>query len=252
MVEKTYMEKLISKIVRIFFSEQKIWEIKNKHHIPSMEWTLLNIKKLGFNPDFAIDVGAFDGEWTAMFKKIFPAARMLMVEAQPEKEQQLKSAAEKMRDVAYYIGLLGAEPGKEVIFNVNSTVSSVLEEYKVNTFRKEPRKIEALDDIVPLFTANLKPANFLKLDVQGYELEVLKGAPATLKNIEFILCEVSLLEINKNCPLIADVLQFMAAEGFVTYDICSFIRRPLDNALWQIDILFIRKGHPLIQNKHWA
>ncbi|MDB5136544.1 MAG: methyltransferase FkbM family [Mucilaginibacter sp.] len=150
-----------------------------------------------------------------------------------------------------HIGLLGAEPDKEVIFNVNSTVSSVLEEYKANSFKRETRKTEILDKIVALPGNGLKLSDFIKLDVLGYELEVLKGASKILKSIQFILGDVSLLEINKGCRLIFDVNKFMDEKGITTYDICSFIRRPLDKALWQTDILFIRKIHPLIQNKHW-
>ena len=51
-----------------------------------MQWSLQNIKKLGFESNFAIDVGAHDGESTVMYKKIFPSANVLMIEALEEKE----------------------------------------------------------------------------------------------------------------------------------------------------------------------
>lgn len=245
------MQKLINKIIHLLFPGRKLWEIKNRHNIPSMEWTLLNIKNLGFDPKFVLDVGAYDGEWTRMFRDIFPSAKILMLEAQQEKAPRLKEVTDELPGTGFHIGLLGAEAGKEVVFNVNSTVSSVLEEYKANAFRKETRVIETLDDIVSAQEHGSASPDLIKLDVQGYELEVLKGAANILGNVQFILCEVSLLEINKGCPLIADVIRFMDEKGFVTYDICSFIRRPLDKALWQTDVLFIRKNHPLIQNKYW-
>ncbi|MDB5155032.1 MAG: methyltransferase FkbM family [Mucilaginibacter sp.] len=245
------MLSLFKKLTRLILPEPKIWEIKNKQNIPSMEWSLLNIKKLGFNPEFAVDVGAFEGEWSTMFKKIFPLAKILMIEGQYEKENILKGISNTLPDTCYHIGLLGSQNGKDVVFHVNATVSSVLEEYKLNDFKRETRKLETLDIAISKLNYNLPPPDFIKLDVQGYELEVLKGASETLTHVQFVLCEVSLIEINAGSPLIAEVIKFLDDKGFITYDICSFIRRPLDRALWQTDILFIRKTHPIIQNKYW-
>jgi FkbM family methyltransferase len=244
------MERIINKVLRYFLSENKIWEIKNKHNVPSMEWSLMNIKKLGFEPRMVIDVGAFNGEWTEMFKNIFPSSKVLMIEGQASKKDDLSRVSAKFPGTKFQIALLGSEKNKEVTFHVNATVSSVLEEYKSNSFKTETRRLELLDDI---FKEQNEPElpNFIKLDVQGYELEILKGSSKILESVEFILCEVSLIEINKNCPLLGDVVKFMDDIGFVCYDICSFIRRPLDRALWQTDILFIKKGHILGQNKHW-
>lgn len=216
-----------------------------------MEWSLLNIKNLGFNPKVAIDVGAYNGEWTAMFKKIFPDARVLMVEAQNSKADNLKNLTTQLPGTAFHIGLLGATSGQQIVFNINETVSSALPEYKENTFAKETRTTESLDDVIAKAGTDFNAPDFIKLDVQGYELEVLKGAAGAIKTAQFILCEVSLIEINKGAPLIAEVIAFMNAKGFAVYDICSFIRRPLDRALWQTDILFVNKTNPLAQNKHW-
>jgi len=48
--------------------------------------------------------------------------------------------------------------------------------------------------------------SFLKLDVQGAELDVLAGAQRTLKHTDVILLEASLVEFNRGAPLIADVI----------------------------------------------
>ena len=45
--------------------------------------------------------------------------------------------------------------------------------------------------------------------------------------------------------MLHEVLHFMKQRNFVTYDICSFLRRPLDHALWQIDIIFLREDSKL-------
>jgi FkbM family methyltransferase len=99
----------------------------------------------------------------------------------------------------------------------------------------------------------LHPPHMLKLDVQGFELEVLRGATRTLKaaDLEVVVMEVSLIDINVEAPLIYEVLGFMTRHHFSMYDICSFMRRPLDRALWQIDSVFVRDTSRLVASKMW-
>ena len=244
------MQRLISKVLRIFLSPEKIWEMKNRHNIPSIEWSIYNLKKLGFESKYVIDVGAYKGEWSKMFQYIFPKSHILMIEAQNSQDNVLKQVSNDLKNTSYQIALLGAEKGKKVVFNLNSTVSSVLSEHTPNNFPNEIRFTETIDYILNSKETVHLP-DFLKLDVQGYELEILKGSTTVLSTIQFILCEVSLIDINKNCPLISEVFAFLEVKNFIPYDICSFIRRPYDRSLWQTDILFIRKDHPLAQVKSW-
>ncbi len=65
----------------------------------------------------------------------------------------------------------------------------------------------------------------MKLDVQGYEIEVMKGGNIALTNSEAVLMEVALLEYNRGAPLINEVFEFMSSFGFVPYDFCSQQRR---------------------------
>ncbi len=110
--------------------------------------------------------------------------------------------------------------------------------------------MRTIDQIVSEHFGDQGP-EFLKLDVQGYELEVLKGAEKTLPQIQVILAEINLLDIHQNVPLLADVVAWLNDRDWVTYDICGFIRRPLDQALWQIDMIFVPKRSPLRIDKRW-
>lgn len=56
--------------------------------------------------------------------------------------------------------------------------------------------------------------NLITLDVQGYELEVLKGSLNVLKNIDYILCEVNRAELYKGCPMINEIDEFLKQFGF--------------------------------------
>jgi hypothetical protein len=127
------------------------------------------------------------------------------------------------------------------------TGSSVLLEQSNIKRKKVLYPMRTLDAIAA--EAGFGEAGLLKLDVQGYELEVLKGTPRPLLSAEVILMEVSLLGVNRGAPLLHEVLRFMNERGFGTYDICSFIRRPVDNALWQSDFLFVKETSPLLADQ---
>jgi hypothetical protein len=66
-----------------------------------------------------------------------------------------------------------------------------------------------------------------------------------------IQMEISLIEINQGAPLIADVIDFMDGLDYRLYDLCSFMRRPLDDALWQVDGLFVHADSELVSSNRW-
>ena len=63
--------------------------------------------------------------------------------------------------------------------------------------------------------------------------------------------EVSLIELYQGNPLLHDVTKFMEAHHFLAYDISTLVRRPLDQALCQVDIIFARKDSFLFNAKTW-
>lgn len=212
--------------------------MNGKAQYPNMEPTFYDLRQRGFNPSIAIDVGAYHGEWTKMFKKIFPSTKVLMIEAQTEKLSMLKEVCEKFSgEVICETALLGADAGQEVEFVQMETGSSVFEESSPYSRKRLKKRLTTLDNLLENY-ASFKPVDFLKLDVQGYELQVLKGAPTILQHTEFVLMETSLIPINRGCPLILEVMTFMDRMGFRTMDFCSQVRRK-DGSLWATDLLFV-------------
>ncbi|HEY1600605.1 MAG TPA: FkbM family methyltransferase [Pirellulales bacterium] len=209
-----------------------------------MKESLEFLKRQGWLPTSIIDIGAYVGDWTRMCRTVFPDAEVLMVEAQQNKIGNLKRACVELgAGVSYELALLGPQTGTNVRFVEMETGSSVFEElspYKRNYVEKNQVTLDSL-----IASRGWPNPNFLKLDVQGYELEVLKGGSKAVQHAEVILLESSLLSINKDCPLVFDVLHFMAQSGFRLLDICSLIRRR-DGALWQTDLLFLRCDSQLL------
>ena len=60
-----------------------------------------------------------------------------------------------------------------------------------------------------------KDYNFINMDVQGYELEVLKGATETLKQIKYVYCEVNRAEVYKKNAMVEEIDDFLGEYGMV-------------------------------------
>jgi hypothetical protein len=75
---------------------------------------------------------------------------------------------------------------------------------------KEEVEMIKLDD----FEFNKNNYNFINIDVQGYELEVFKGAKDTFKNIKYIVSEVNRAEVYEGCPHIKDLCDFLKEFNF--------------------------------------
>jgi FkbM family methyltransferase len=89
---------------------------------------------------------------------------------------------------------------------------------------------------------NGEPIDFIKMDVQGAELDILKGGEKTIKNTQCVSIEASLAEYNQGSPMIGDIVDKMSEYGFYILDIVEYHSFPhlYGNAIFQLDILFKR------------
>jgi len=222
--------------------------LKLQQGVLSMWGSLQNLKANGFAPATVIDVGAWIGDWTEHVQPLFPEADFLMVEANPDKQARLEAIAARLGPrVRLRMTLLGPEAKPDVPFYAMEAGSSVLPENTGFDRNVLALPMSTLDEVSG--AATLKGPVLLKVDVQGFELEVLRGGPRTLALAEVVLLEVSLLEYNQGAPLMPEVVAFMNSAGFVPYDVCGQFRRETDAALCQIDIMFVRRDSALRAKK---
>ncbi|MHA1538950.1 MAG: FkbM family methyltransferase [Alphaproteobacteria bacterium] len=85
---------------------------------------------------------------------------------------------------------------------------------------KIPVDTHRLDDVL-----EIKDNDFMKLDVQGAELDVLRGASSLLDQTVCVHAEVEFVPLYKNQPLFADVDSFLRSEGFVLHSFVNVNRR---------------------------
>lgn len=224
--------------------------LSRKLQVPEIPNALERLAKLGFSPNHIFDVGAYQGDFTKLCIQYFPKSKVTCFEVLEHRVQQLKQLALQNDAVQVFPVLLGAESKEKVQFNEAETASSILIEQVQQNFTVKSYPMTTVDTIVQEHF-NGCPPEFIKLDVQGYELEVLKGAEKSLTQTQLILAEVNLLDIHKNVPLLAEVVGWLNERDWFAYDICGLTRRPLDQALWQADFIFVPHNSPLRSDKRW-
>lgn len=187
-------------------------------------------------PARALDVGANIGEFTKQLLSYSPDCKVVMIEANPHCEPHLKTIGQP-----YDITALSNRNGISELYIENSNhVATGASLYKENTqWYDEGRYYKHT-----VITKTLDGCNYfdgaiidlIKLDVQGSELNIIKGGENTIKTTKFVLAEVSLLQYNQGAPLIDDVVEKMVSLGFCIVDIVDYHR--MDNVIFQMDILF--------------
>lgn len=206
------------------------------------EITYRRLAERGFRPGAMIDVGAYEGQWSLLADTVFGPTPTLMVEAQAAKAPLLERLTRDHPHFRLASAALSDTAGQELTFYEMETGSSLMPEQS-NAPRTSTTLVTRTLDEVAAEALPDAPDLFLKIDVQGAELRVLRGGTATLARCELVQLEVALLQYNEGAPLMPEVIAFMAERGFLPIEI-SGMSRPRE-VLVQIDLLFARTGSAL-------
>lgn len=196
-----------------------------------------------------IDVGANVGDFAECVLAFQPWARLHLIEPLTEVLPILRAKFGEYPDVSLESFALGNETG-ERDFNVCSydQASSFLETgaaleagaYGLDFSRKESRRVPVRTLADYLREAGLEHVDLLKLDVQGFELEVLRGAGDSLRRIDWIYAEAQFQELYRGGPLFSDLFELLFGEGFDLLRMTSF-RADETGRLLECDMLFRRR-----------
>jgi FkbM family methyltransferase len=166
-----------------------------------------------------IQVGAHVGNELPTLKQL--SNNILMFEPQKNVYLKLLNTINNDKEIVAENFALGSSPGIMKMYKeyANSGQSSSLMEPSLHTVQYpgitftdfEEVEVKTLDGYME--TCN-KQFNLITLDVQGYELEVLKGATKTLEKIDYILCEVNRAELYKGCPMYTEIEEYLSRYGF--------------------------------------
>jgi FkbM family methyltransferase len=187
------------------------------------------------------DIGANVGSWTLLAKAIHPRAHVEAFEPLDEHAETFERRTSKLSGVRLHRVALGSHDG-EADMNVAdfSDASSLLplaeESYGLRAVRQERVAVRRLDDLVG--SGEVPPPDLIKLDVQGYELEVLRGARDTLDRARAVIAEVSFVELYQYQCFFHEIVSFMADRRFRLHALGT--GTAVGAPLVQTDVLFLK------------
>jgi len=206
-----------------------------------------SFKNKGFNPSCIFDVGGSDGSWTRKILPLFPQADFYLFEP-------LADIAESYAEVSSFVSgnaqttLFKVAVGKE---NGNLTFNHRKESPASSTAINVGNKDLYEQLTVPLVTldsiiATTGPVpNMIKVDIQGGELNVLKGVVSNLCNVELLLLETWLGRgYAGNTPLVSELISFLTPFGFHMFDVGDSWRNENGSLISQ-DFFFVNERSSL-------
>lgn len=108
------------------------------------------------------------------------------------------------------------------------------------------RTTKTLDSIV--VDERLSPADLIKIDTQGSELDILRGGLKALQNCSLVYLECPTLSYNEGAPNFQEYSEFLLGHSFVPYEVCEL--HYSYGALIQMDVLFVKKEHLRRMSSH--
>ena len=235
------MKNLFIKIIRSILNVLGIDIIKNRRTFNQTYKDNIGKKPIIF------DVGANDGQSIERFSSIFPKSTVHSFEPIKECYEKIFNIYNKKNIIINNFALGEKDCERIFYINKNSYTSSF---FKINKKyaelvnydhinKSEKKKIKTLDGYVNLH--KIKKIDILKIDTQGYELNILKGGKKSLKNkIKFIELELTLADYYKKKINFYEIDKVLTKNNFILCDMANFSYNKNKQLTW-FDLLYLKK-----------
>lgn len=197
-------------------------------------------------PETIIDIGSNKGQFILLIEKIYPNKNIYSFEPIKEMiDKQKKFFSYKNNIIFHNIALGSSTTLKEFLITARMDSSSFLKIVSDKNKSKnydivENRNIQinTLDNL--LINEKISHPVLIKIDVQGYELEVLRGANNLLKKTDYLLLEVSKNEMYQNQPIEKVIVEYLKNLNFDILKSNNWSKVQNTN-FYQRDIIFYKK-----------
>lgn len=222
--------------------------IKTKKH-PSLNAHIINLIRF-YKIDTVIDVGANNGQFGLSLRKNGYLGDIYSFEPVSTTFNRLKTTSEHDNNWHIYNTALGDKISSTVInVSESSDLSSILVANKygqgmfpaIKISHQETIEIDTFDMFYAKYFSKNSRRILFKMDTQGYDLKVFRGAQGSFKNIFCLLSEVSLTPLYSDMPHYLETLREYEENGFHISGMYPVSRNKLDLSIIEFDCVLINK-----------
>lgn len=195
-----------------------------------------------------IDIGASDGSWTEMCRRVYPEARAILLDANDVHRASLERYVASRQGVEHKIAAVGPACCDLWFERTPDPFGGRIHSERLKP-EWEPLPGTTIDHEVA--TRGMRGPYLVKLDTHGFEVPILEGAQETLKNAQLLVVECYPFKIGDGALMFHEFCAWMWERGFMALDITEPLWRARDGCLWQIDIVFSPRTRPECQVHSW-
>jgi FkbM family methyltransferase len=204
-------------------------------------WNAAYIKRLGFRPTTLVDVGVGNG--TFDLYEAFPDSYLVLIEPLQEFFEGARTVLSGREGILVPTALGSCEERRTILVEPEWTERSSFfarNELEEMGAAAAPRDVPVTTLDALLKKHNWRPPFGLKIDTEGAELEVVRGAREFLKRTDFLIAEISLLERFPGSYSFAEFVRTLDDAGFQLCDILDIARASSSEVMF-VDLVFRRK-----------
>jgi FkbM family methyltransferase len=189
------------------------------------------LREAGRHIHTVYDIGAHQGTWTTAVRASLPEAQFVLFEANATHRHELERTG-----VRFFIATLSSTQQLVDFYAIGGTGDSYYRETTARYAEVRPERVQTTTLDLMVETHRLPPPQLLKVDVQGAELDVLRGGKNTLAGAMLVLLECPVAEYNEGAPKFGDYIEFMEQSGFTPIEFLDPVAR--SGKVIHLDVLF--------------
>jgi FkbM family methyltransferase len=201
------------------------------------------------NCDYIVDVGANRGQFALIARKVFPKARIHSFEPLEEPIKIFKNIFRNDQSVTLYPYAIGRERTTTIIHVTRDddsssllTVTSMQSSIFPGATEVEARQVAVFSLSQLLDAETIPPASLLKIDVQGFELDVIRGSEDIINKFSHLYIECSFVELYKDQALAHQIISWLEQRDFILSGVHNMYYERNGTAI-QGDFLFTNRHY---------
>lgn len=214
-----------------------------------LEWRTLKEILSGLQINCVLDVGANKGQFAASLREIGYRGDIFSFEPLKTDFQILKTrlgSDPRWRGMNVALGNEDAIKTFNVALDSTEMSSFLVPRDRGWNLRREPVEMRKLDSLFAELAAQMPqpPRIFLKMDTQGYDVEVIRGAAQSISQIMGLQSELAVLPLYQEMPNYLQALELYQRCGFSLVNVAEAARAPHDHRLTELNCVMVRFGAP--------